>query len=278
MSQTKQPNDHSNTLPVNPPRTKQVALVTVTPTMALRLRRAGAGAAPFFATGTGLAGIVGATTGALAGETAVAGVATAAPVLPSRIAFNISCGESRGPAAATTGFASGFAAEASGAGAGEGAEAATAGAPPLARIAAMMSLVEPGFVAGAAGFGAAASGAAASETEAAAGAAAGAGLTAGASAAGADDAAAAFWARILARMSEVEGFFSSISIRFRRAGEERLNCTDQCAPTDCARLVTRGFWQHPFGLTTTRTESIWNFSEARTRAAFQRQESPHFER
>lgn len=219
-SQIRQPTEINNTLPVNPPSTRHAALVAVTPTIALRLRRAGAGAAPFFATGAGLAGIGGATTGAFTVAAAAVGAVVAGPAFPSRIAFNISCGERRGPAAATTGFASTFAAAASGA----GVEVAAAGDPAFARMAAMMSLVEPGFAEGAGGFGAAATDAVASGTEATAGA----GLTAEASAAGTNEAAAAaFCARILARMSEVDGFFSSISIRFRMAGEERLNCTDR---------------------------------------------------
>lgn len=86
-----------------------------------------------------------------------------------------------------------------------------------------MSFVEPGFAAGATGFGAATADAAGSLTDAVAGL----GLEAGVSDEGADEAAAAaFCARIFARMSEVEGFLSSISIRFRTTGEERLNCTN----------------------------------------------------
>jgi len=223
VNQIKQPNEISNTLPVKLPSTRHVALVAVTPTMALRLRRAGAGAAPFFPAATGLAGIGGATIGAFTAEAAATGVTAAVPDLPSRIAFNISCGESFGPAAATTGFASALIAAAGGVEAAAGVEAIAAGAPVFARIAARMSFVDPGFAAGAAGFVAAAADTVGSSTDAAAGA----GLAAGVSTAGTDEAAAAFCARILARMSEVEGFFSSISVRFRTAREERLNCTDR---------------------------------------------------
>ena len=183
VSQIKQPDDHNHMLPVNPPSTKQVALTTETLTTPARLRRTGAGAAPFFA--AGLTGIGGTTTGALAAEVAAAGEAAAAPDFPSRIAFNISCGESFGPTATTTGFATGSAAATSTA----GDDVVAAGTPALfARMAAMISLVELGFAAVAADFGAAAVGAVASGTEAGAAG----GLTAGASTAGIDAAAAAF--------------------------------------------------------------------------------------
>ena len=55
-----------------------------------------------------------------------------------------------------------------------------------------------------------------------------------------------------------------------------MECTDNVRLPHSPALCRGGFWQHPFGLTTTRTESFWNFSEAGMKPATQRQESPHF--
>jgi hypothetical protein len=86
-----------------------------------------------------------------------------------------------------------------------------------------MSDVEPGLAAGAG----AAAGLAASVGAAAAGAATDGASAAGAGASGAGACAAAaaspaFWARILARMSDVESFFSSIAVW---AGQRKLTPT-----------------------------------------------------
>ena len=175
------------------------------------------------AAAAGFKGAGGAATGPL-GPPAAGAAATAAPALPSRTAFNMSCTDGR----ATAGFADAGSAPAADVDAEVvGAEAAAgddevasgangeAGVAPLARIAARMSFVEPGLTPGAAGFGASGFGmseagtAGTSATGAAAASAVGTG-------AGASAAAAAFWARIFAKISDVGGFFSSISIHFPR--------------------------------------------------------------
>ena len=166
--------------------------------------------------------------------------------------------------------AAGFAAAVAGAATVAGCVVAapeTAAAPPapLARIAAMMSLVEPGFAAGAAGFGA--TGVSVAGTDAAAAGmdvatASGAGATSGVetSTAGVNvpSAAAAFCARIFAKISAVEGFFSSISIHFPHGMPAGQRCRHSLPA-----LSTDGFWQHHCGLTTNAAESLQNFSEPR---------------
>ena len=166
---------------------------------------------------TGFAGMGGAATG-VAGFAVAAGAGVTEPpaALTSRIFCSISCGVSFGPAtAAAFGAGLAFAVAATGglaaAGLAAGALAAAAGLAPPERIAAMMSLVDVGFGPGAAaGFGgvAAVDAAKASTDEEGSAAAGDSGEGAIVSAGAA--AAAAFWARILARISAVEGFFSSM--------------------------------------------------------------------
>jgi hypothetical protein len=121
-----------------------------------------------------------------------------------------------------------------------------------------MSLVEPGLAAGAAGFGAAGAG-----DSAAAGGSEAPDATGGSGGVSDAAAAAAFCARIFAKISAVEGFFSSISTHFSREWPWFDTVDTQCPP-----LVTRGFWQHPNGLTTNQAETSRYFSEPRNGTRF----------
>lgn len=182
------------------PRTSEHNETDATVTIPAKLRRAGGGL-PFLPAATvGFTGMGGATFGTFS-----AAAGAGAPGLAARTISAIDGSGFAGSAGVEAAAAAGAVAALAGT-AAAGAAASGAAAPAfLARMAARMSAVEPGLAAGAAGFaGAASTGAAAIG----AGSVWGAGSAAGA---GVLPAAAAFWARIFARMSAVDGFFSSIA-------------------------------------------------------------------